>query len=138
LFHGESLQGIKQILSCDDKGLLLACQITDVAAAKQGAFPVAANNIFANDLVYQAMLVWVRKQFGLGSLPSVTAAWTVYREVAVDEVFYLQLNVVEHDLLGSRGSKARCDIQLIAADMQLLAEVKSAQVSVSDILNDMS
>ena len=138
LFHGESLQGIKQILRCDDKGLLLACQITDVATAKQGAFPLAANNIFANDLVYQAMLVWVRKQFNLGSLPSVTAAWTVYREVALDELFYLQLNVVEHDLLGSRGSKACCDIQLIGADMQLLAEVKSAQVSVSDILNDMS
>ena len=116
----------------------MACQITDVATAKQGAFPLAANNIFANDLVYQAMLVWVRKQFNLGSLPSVTAAWTVYREVALDELFYLQLNVVEHDLLGSRGSKACCDIQLIGADMQLLAEVKSAQVSVSDILNDMS
>ena len=138
LFHGDSLQGIKQILRCDEQGLLLACQVTDVAAAKQGAFPLAANNIFANDLVYQAMLVWVRKQFNLGSLPSVTAAWTVYREVAIDELFYLQLNVVEHDLLGSRGSKACCDIQLISADMQLLAEVKSAQVSVSDILNDMS
>ncbi|SGZ06810.1 Polyunsaturated fatty acid synthase PfaA [Moritella viscosa] len=138
LFHGESLQGIKQILRCDEQGLLLACQVSDVAAAKQGAFPLAANNIFANDLVYQAMLVWVRKQFNLGSLPSVTAAWTVYREVAINELFYLQLNVVEHDLLTSRGSKACCDIQLIGADMQLLAEVKSAQVSVSDILNDMS
>ncbi|QUM85247.1 type I polyketide synthase [Moritella sp. 28] len=138
LFHGDSLQGIKQILRCDEQGLLLACQVTDVAAAKQGAFPLAANNIFANDLVYQAMLVWVRKQFNLGSLPSVTAAWTVYREVAVDELFYLQLKVVEHDLLTSRGSKACCDIQLISADMQLLAEIKSAQVSVSDILNDMS
>jgi len=138
LFHGDSLQGIKQILRCDEQGLLLSCQIADVAAAKQGAFPLAANNIFANDLVYQAMLVWVRKQFNLGSLPSVTAAWTVYREVAIDELFYLQLNVVEHDLLGSRGSKACCDIQLIGADGELLAEVKSAQVSVSDILNDMS
>ncbi|QUM80953.1 SDR family NAD(P)-dependent oxidoreductase [Moritella sp. 5] len=138
LFHGDSLQGIKQILRCDEQGLLLACQVTDVAAAKQGSFPLAANNIFANDLVYQAMLVWVRKQFNLGSLPSVTAAWTVYREVAVDELFYLQLKVVEHDLLTSRGSKACCDIQLISADMQLLAEIKSAQVSVSDILNDMS
>ena len=138
LFHGESLQGIKQILRCDEQGLLLACQVPDIAAAKQGAFPLAANNIFANDLVYQAMLVWVRKQFNLGCLPSVTATWTVYREVAIDELFYLQLNVVEHDLLGSRGSKACCDIQLISADMQLLAEVKSAQVSVSDILNDMS
>nr|WP_045110309.1 type I polyketide synthase [Moritella viscosa]SHO15137.1 Polyunsaturated fatty acid synthase PfaA [Moritella viscosa] len=138
LFHGESLQGIKQILRCDEQGLLFACQVSDVAAAKQGGFPLAANNIFANDLVYQAMLVWVRKQFNLGSLPSVTAAWTVYREVAINELFYLQLNVVEHDLLTSRGSKACCDIQLIGADMQLIAEVKSAQVSVSDILNDMS
>ncbi|QUM76746.1 SDR family NAD(P)-dependent oxidoreductase [Moritella sp. 24] len=138
LFHGESLQGIKQILRCDEQGLLLACQVADIAVTKQGEFPLVNNNIFANDLVYQAMLVWVRKQFNLGSLPSVTAAWSVYREVAIDELFYLQLNVVEHDLLGSRGSKACCDIQLIGADMQLLAEIKSAQVSVSDILNDMS
>ena len=137
LFHGASLQGISEIVSCDEQGLLLACQVPEIATVKQGDFPLGQNNIFANDLVYQAMLVWVRKQYGIGSLPTSTAAWTVYREVAADEVFYLELNVVEHNLDQRRGSKAACDIKFIAQDMSLIAEVKSAQVRASKSLNAM-
>jgi len=137
LFHGESLQGISAIVSCDEQGLLLACQVPAIATVKQGDFPLSHNNIFANDLVYQAMLVWVRKQYGIGSLPTSTAAWTVYREVATDEVFYLELKVAEHNLDQRRGSKAVCDIQLIAQDMSVIAQVKSAQVRASKSLNAM-
>jgi polyketide-type polyunsaturated fatty acid synthase PfaA len=137
LFHGESLQGISDIVHCDEQGLLLACQVPSIASVKQGQFPLSHNNIFANDLVYQAMLVWVRKQYGIGSLPTSTAAWTVYREVAQDELFYLELTVVEHNLDQRRGSKVVCDVKLIAQDMSLIAQVKSAQVRASKSLNAM-
>jgi len=137
LFHGESLQGISAIVSCDAQGLLLACQVPEIATVKQGDFPLSQHNIFANDLVYQAMLVWVRKQYGIASLPTSTAVWTVYREVAPSEVFYLELKVVEHNLDQRRGSKAVCDIQLIAQDMSVIAQVKSAQVRASKSLNAM-
>ena len=137
LFHGSSLQGISNIVRCDEQGLLLGCQVPAIASVKHGQFPLSSNNIFANDLVYQAMLVWVRKQYGIGSLPTSTAAWTVYREVAIDELFYLELTVVEHNLDQRRGSKVVCDIKLISQDMSLISQVKSAQVRASKSLNAM-
>ena len=146
LFHGESLQGISDIVHCDDKGLLLACQVPAVASTKQHDFPLPTGsentpltNIFANDLVYQAMLVWVKKQLGLGSLPSTTASWTVYREVVVGEAFYLQLSVVSSSHTSKEAKKSRgyltADIQLLSRDNRLLAEVKSAKVTASEGLN---
>lgn len=131
LFHGESLQGIKEIIRCDNEGLLLACLVPDIAVSKQGDFPLSSHNVFANDLVYQAMLVWVRKQLSMGSLPSSTKSWTTYRQVQVNELFYLQLHVVEKS-----ASKLIADISLINDDNKILAEIKSAEVTVSANLNN--
>lgn len=132
LFHGESLQGIQEIITCDVKGLLLSCQVPEVAMNKQGDFPLHRHNIFANDLVYQAMLVWVRKQLSMGSLPSSTKSWTSYQQVKPNEMFYLQLKVVEQ-----ASTKLIADISLISEDKKLLAEIKSAEVTVSENLNDL-
>jgi polyketide-type polyunsaturated fatty acid synthase PfaA len=149
LFHGESLQGITEVLQCDEQHLLLACQVPNIASEKQSDFPISSqknsltHNIFANDLVYQAMLVWVKEQLGLGSLPSSTKAWTVYRQVAVNELFYLKLNVVKATGLKVEGKPAskrgslEADIQLISTDNQLLAEIKSAKVTASASLNNL-
>ena len=130
LFHGESLQGIVDIIRCDDKGLLMACKVPDIASNKQGDFPLLHQNIFANDLVYQSMLVWVRKQLAMGSLPSSTRHWTTYRQVKEGEQFYLHLTVVEQN-----SSKLIADILLISTDNKILAEIKSAEVTVSESLN---
>ena len=132
LFHGESLQGIQEVIHCDETGLLLKCQVPAVAMTKQGDFPLDLHNVFANDLVYQAMLVWVRKQLSMGSLPSSTKRWTSYQQIKPNELFYLQLKVVEQ---GS--SKLIADISLISEDKKLLAEVKSAEVTISENLNDL-
>ncbi len=132
LFHGESLQGIQEVIHCDETGLLLKCQVPAVAMTKQGDFPLELHNVFANDLVYQAMLVWVRKRLSLGSLPSSTKRWISYQQVKPNELFYLQLKVVEQ---GSTNVIA--DISLISEDKQLLAEIKSAQVTVSENLKDL-
>ena len=146
LFHGPSLQGISEILECNDQGLLLSCQVPNVASAKQGDFTVPdlgniigkkQSNIFANDIAYQAMLVWVKKQLGLGSLPSSTQSWTVYREVAVGERFYLQLNVLKSSGKGKQRGSLVADIQMIAENKQLLSEIKSAKVTASANLNDL-
>ncbi len=132
LFHGLSLQGIQAINSCDQHGLLLSCKIDSSVLAKQGEFDLKNSNVFANDLVYQALLVWVRKQLGLGSLPSSTLAWTVYSEVKVDQAFYLKLTVTEQ-----KGSMVVADIELIDSDKQILAEIKGATVTSSASLNEL-
>lgn len=132
LFHGESLQGIRELVQCDEKGLLLACRVPEIAQTKAGQFPLSSHNIFANDLVYQALLVWVREQLAMGSLPSSTAEWTTYRQVKLGEMFYLQLSIIE-----SSNSKVIADIALISADNRLLADIKSAEVTVSENLNNL-
>ncbi|WP_019027445.1 type I polyketide synthase [Colwellia piezophila] len=146
LFHGPSLQGISEILECNEQGLLLSCQVPEVASAKQGEFAVPClgnimgknqSNIFANDIAYQAMLVWVKKQLGLGSLPSSTQSWTVYREVALGERFYLQLKVVKSSAKGKQRGSLVADIQFIAENKQVLSELKSAKVTASANLNDL-
>ncbi len=140
LFHGPSLQGISEILECNEQGLLLRCQVPAVAATKQGDFPLSnsgsQSNIFANDLVYQAMLVWVKKELGLGSLPSSTQSWTVYREVTLNERFYLQLSVVKSSGKGKQRGALTADMQLISESNELLSEIKSAKVTASASLSD--
>ena len=144
LFHGESLQSIKAMLECNEQGLLLHCQVPDVASIKQGEFPISPlnsanehSNIFANDLAYQAMLVWVKKQLGLGSLPSSTQSWTVYRDVSLGENFYLKLTVVKSSGQGKQRGSLTADIEMIDENHQLLSEIKSAKVTASANLNDL-
>lgn len=131
LFHGKSLQGIKHVVRCDKEGLQLHCVITADAAQQKGLASLEQSNIFANDLVYQAMLVWVREQMGLGSLPSATEQWAFYREVAVDEPFDLLLEVTEH-------SQSQCiaEVQLIDANGLVIADAKGVKVTASASLND--
>ena len=138
LFHGASLQGIKSIIHCDEQGLLLACQVAENAEALQGEFPLPQQNIFANDLVYQAMLVWVKKQIGLSSLPSSTQSWTVYRQVKPNECFYLQLKVVNrHTNQNNNNNKLVSNIQLFSEDRQLLADIKAVEVTASENLHSL-
>ena len=143
LFHGESLQGISHVIECDEQGLLLACKVPQVAQRKQGDFVIPENllsnthNIFANDLAYQAMLVWVKRELGLGSLPSSTQAWHVYGQVELGQTFYLQLNVVSSSGKGGKRGKLVADINFISENGLLLAEMKSTKVTASDSLNEM-
>ena len=135
LFHGPSMRGISEILECNDQGLLLRCQVPTVAAEKQGDFPLSndgdKSNFFANDLVYQAMLVWVKKEIGLGSLPTSTDSWTVYREVTLNERFYLKLTVVESSGKGQKRGALTANMQLISENNEVLSEIKSAKVTAS-------
>ena len=83
------------------------------------------------------MLVWAKKELGLGSLPSSTQSWTVYREVTLNECFYLQLTVVKSSGKGKQRGALTADIQLISEGNQVLSEIKSAKVTASANLNDL-
>lgn len=132
LFHGPSLQGIQQITYCDNKVLQLRCLISEQAASKKGVLALEQSNIFANDLIYQAVLVWVREQKGMGSLPSATAAWQFYREVEVDQAFNLRLDVIE-----DKASECIANVQLTDTQGLLLADAQGVKVTVSASLNDL-
>ncbi|TYK64954.1 SDR family NAD(P)-dependent oxidoreductase, partial [Colwellia echini] len=146
LFHGESLQGIIQLIECNEQGLLLGCKVPLIAEQKQGEFALdikSSNNtnsfanIFANDLAYQAMLVWVKRELGLGSLPSSTQAWQIYEQIEINKAFYIQLKVVKSSGKGANRGNLVADINFINEAGEILAEIKSAKVTASESLNDM-
>lgn len=130
LFHGESLQVIKQLIRCDEQGLQLRCQVDAIAESKKGSVCLEQSNLFANDVIYQAMLVWVREQMGLGSLPSATQQWTFYREAKVGESFSVLLEVVQHN-----ANQCIADVQLIDQQGRLIADAKGVKVTASASLN---
>lgn len=132
LFHGESLQGIKAWQVCDEHGLQLQCVISAASQTKAGAFPLAQSNIFAQDLVYQAMLVWLKKQYGVGSLPSATGAWQNYREVRADETFTLVLQSKTY-----HRQQFTADIFLVDSQNQLIAQITDAQVVANENLSEL-
>jgi len=129
----KSLQGIQAINECDENGLLLSCCIDNSVVNKQGEFNITKSNIFANDLLYQALLVWVRKQLGLGSLPTATVNWQVYQEIKTGQPFYLKLNVTEN----RKNKKISADVLFINSEKEILASAQGVQVTASASLNDL-
>ncbi|WP_413693352.1 SDR family NAD(P)-dependent oxidoreductase [Psychromonas sp. KJ10-2] len=132
LFHGQSLQGIQHIHQLDETGLLLECAIENSANRDHAEFDLTETNVAANDLVYQALLVWTNKQLGTGSLPTSTESWDVYREVQLDEHFFIQLTVTKQ-----QGQSVFGDLLLIDKDNKVISKITSAEVTCSPSLTEL-
>ena len=100
-----------------------------VALDKRGDFALEQSNIFANDTVYQSILVWVKTQLGFGSLPSSTVNWKVNGQISPNETFYLVLKVAEQTK-----SQVIANVQIIDEAFEVIADVKGAKVTVSENL----
>ncbi|TEW55938.1 SDR family NAD(P)-dependent oxidoreductase [Psychromonas sp. RZ22] len=129
LFHGKNFQGIKQIHQMDESGILLECVIDQSVLRSQGEFLLVDNNVLANDLVYQALLIWTSKFIGEGSLPSSTDAWQVFREVNINEYFFVKLTITK-----TVGQRVIGNILLIDKDGNIISKVTSAEVTCSATL----
>ncbi|MFN2287421.1 MAG: SDR family NAD(P)-dependent oxidoreductase, partial [Chromatocurvus sp.] len=128
LFHGPVLQGIRKVINCDARAMTLLCQITDPAAqAEADRQPTCW---VADDLLLQAMLVWVRQHYQAGSLPSAVRRWTQYRPVPFDTPFYLTLEVTSKSDTGMVA-----DVRLHDAQGVVFSEMHGAQVTISKRLN---
>ena len=132
LFHGASLQGIKHIHQLDQSGLLLECVIEKSVAEVQGEFLLGDSNVLANDLVYQALLVWTSKRIGSGSLPTSTESWQVFREVEVGEYFFIKLNITKH-----LGQSVFGDLLLIDQHNNIMSKITGAEVTCSANLSQL-
>ena len=135
LFHDDSLQGIEAISFDDDNAstpsMWARCKLPHSVIAKAAGFDLAqaSSQVFANDLVYQAMLIWVRKQLDLGSLPSSTLSWKYYQAPALNETFYLYVNNV---LI--KGNSVKADISVLSHSGDVLAEITACEVTASENL----
>jgi polyketide-type polyunsaturated fatty acid synthase PfaA len=132
LFHGKNFQGIKQLHQVDQSGLLMECVIDESTLAAQGEFLLVDHNVLANDLVYQALLIWTNKLMSVGSLPTKTNRWQVNREVGINEVFFIKLTIIE-----TAGQRVVGDLLLIDSDNKIIAEVSGAEVTCSPTLAEL-
>ena len=97
LFHGKDFQGVKQVLELNEEGLLLLCEHQGVELARQGQFPVKAVNAFLTDIMYQGLLIWVRKYHGAACLPLRTEWSEVFESLPFGKAFYVSLKVLKSD-----------------------------------------
>ncbi len=133
LFHGDSLQGIKSSFQ-HGENLWLRCELPKSAISgdktKGIALTASHANVFVNDLVYQAMLVWVRKHLGQGSLPSSTASWSFYN-VPTGKDFLIEISAVE-----TNGQRVSAKLNVLDVDGSLLSAATACEVTASESLND--
>jgi len=130
LFHGASFQGIKNIVLQDDKTLQLRCEAPVVGKLDQGQFAIGSTNPFVDDLYYQAMLVWVRRTSGKGSLPTSAVRCELYSNVPVDTEFYVTLEVVN-----SQATNMSANVTFHSAEGEVYSRLTGAEVTISEALN---
>ena len=134
LFHGPRLQGIKQVLAFDDAQLLCQVQLPQINTADCERFipssALGGSQVFAEDLLLQAMLVWARLKYGAASLPSSTAECITAWPFASGDKGYIQLDVVKHS-----GRMLIANVSLYHQDGRLSCQMLNAKVTISKSLN---
>jgi hypothetical protein len=134
LFHGPRLQGINQVLAFDDAQLLCQVQLPHINPSDcQGFIPSAVlggSQIFAEDLLLQAMLVWARLKYDAASLPSSTAECVTAWPFTNGDKGYIQLDVVKHS-----GRMLVANVSLYHQDGRLSCQMLNAKVTISKSLN---
>ncbi len=132
LFHNDSLQGITAFQTSKENAWF-RCQLPKSVQSKASGFDLtqASSNVFANDLVYQAMLVWVREEIGLGSLPSTTQAWEFIQAPSLTDTFYIQLSHI-----AVQGNSIKSTAVMLDDDGTVLARLNDCEVTASESLKD--
>ncbi len=127
LFHDTHFQGIKEILDCTEKQIVLSCEAPQVPLSEQGQFPVYSINTFFADIQYQGMLVWVQKNFGgANSLPLQTDSAILYREMPFGKKLFVNVTATEVD---ETKLVANCTVYDEHGDVYV--ETKGATVTIS-------
>ncbi len=132
LFHGSLFQGIEKVVNNSMKKLTLLCNLDNIKAKEQGQFPISSLNPFATDLMFQAMLVWVREHRHLGSLPLKFLKVMSYKAIPNKEDFYISLDV---DSTSDTNMKA--DVVIHDQKGNIYSRAFGAEVTVSEALNAM-
>ncbi|GGN13783.1 hypothetical protein GCM10007984_09990 [Shewanella putrefaciens] len=134
LFHGPRLQGIESVLKFDDASLIAKVSLPHIALADCGSFvpnlTPKGSQVFAEDLLLQAMLVWARLKYGAASLPSSIGEFISHAPFAFGDKGHLVLEVVKHS-----GRALEANITLYHQDGRLSCEMNNAKVTISKNLN---
>lgn len=93
LFHGPDFQGVRQVVSLDEMGVLLLCEHPGLSWEQQGQFPALSVNGFLADILHHGLLIWVRRYRGSACLPLGTKQVRFYQELPFSQPFYVKMTV---------------------------------------------
>ncbi|UAL44973.1 KR domain-containing protein [Shewanella inventionis] len=134
LFHGPRLQGIKQVLSFDDEQLLCQVKLPLIELADCPGFAPSSvaggSQLFAEDLLLQAMLVWARLKYDAASLPSSMGQFITVAPFVSGDKGYIQLEVLKHS-----GRMLMANVSLYHQDGRLSCQMRDAKITISKTLN---
>jgi len=132
LFHGSLFQGIEKVVNTSMKKLTLLCNLDKIKDWEQGQFPISSINPFATDLMFQAMLVWVREHRHLGSLPLKFLKVVNYKLIPNQEDFYISL-----DVESTTETNMKADVVIHDKMGNIFSRAFGAEVTVSESLNSL-
>jgi hypothetical protein len=93
LFHGPGFQVVDRVINVAEDRLTMECRLPVIGEEAQGQFPIRDFNPYAVDALFQAMLVWVRRQRDAGSLPSSVCSLEQGSSMRGGQRFYVSLQV---------------------------------------------
>jgi acyl transferase domain-containing protein len=132
LFHQARFRGIKKILEITSNNLVALCLLPEISPYHQGQFLTQSFNPYTADIFFQALLVWVRKTYGLSSLPLQLTALKQFFPLPFGQEFLISLSIEEQ-------SETKVVASAIAYDAQgkVYLEATNMQVTPSARLNQL-
>jgi NAD(P)-dependent dehydrogenase (short-subunit alcohol dehydrogenase family) len=94
LFHGPIFRSVQEQLNGDVNRLTLRCCTPAVDETTYGQFSPAGFNFFADDACLQALLIWARIHYQVGSLPLTISDAQCYRPIPFDTTYFVSLKIV--------------------------------------------
>lgn len=133
LFHGEMLQGIVDIESCNDMGI--TANIKGSTAPKIWMKnPIRSSWLgepLAIDSSFQMMILWCFEQFGVGSLPVAIGEYQQFRKHFPSEGCRININVMDHT-----EHRALATIEFIDQNDQLIARINNYECVIDASLEE--
>ena len=118
LFHGQQLQGIKEVLHCDDRGIVAEVESAPAPTAwmKQ---PIRSNWLtdpLILDSAFQLMILWSFENQGIGSLPTAIQSYCQFQRSFPKNGARIIVGVTEHT-----SNRATATIEFLDSGNQLIA-----------------
>jgi acyl transferase domain-containing protein len=130
LFHQPRFQGIKKILEINNNELLFNCYLPPISTQDQGQFSVQSFNSYTADLLFQCLLVWVRKHYNSGSLPLKLNELKQFSSLPFNQEFWIKLSINEHS-----DTKVIANALSYHSQGKIYLEATNMEVTLSSCLN---
>ena len=132
LFHGRDLQGIEQVESCSEEGIVAAVASAPAPAAwvRQPMRSAWLADPLVLDCSFQMMILWCFEQYGAGSLPSSAGRYRQYRRVFPREGVRVVARITRQS-----EHRATADLEFLDGAGKLIARLSDYECVIDASLN---